>query len=243
MLAWLRRSAGSERRLWLFACACCRRVWNLLPEEARRAVAAVDDAAASGGGCDEALLEPALRWAHTYGIHHFHPSKCAILCLLVDWQDQRDDPWEPAEKVSSCAASAVGLASLGLAEVVRPGPAATEEMWAAFRRVDAAMNVGAGEESREQCSLLRCLFRHPSPPPPTIPPPLLTWNGGVIPKLAQAAYDDCTPEGELEPARLAVLGDALEEADADAGLVRHVREPGRVHVRGCHVLDLLLSKS
>ena len=47
------------------------------------------------------------------------------------------------------------------------------------------------------------------------------------------------PPGELDPARLAVLADALEEAGCtEAEMVRHLRGPGR-HARGCFVVDLL----
>lgn len=49
-----------------------------------------------------------------------------------------------------------------------------------------------------------------------------------------------TGDGRLDNARLAVLSDALEEAGCeDVGVVAHLRSPGP-HVRGCHVLDLVL---
>lgn len=49
-------------------------------------------------------------------------------------------------------------------------------------------------------------------------------------------------DGTLDPLRLAVLADALEEAGCtDEVILRHLRGPGP-HVRGCHVLDLLLGK-
>ena len=47
---------------------------------------------------------------------------------------------------------------------------------------------------------------------------------------------------DLDPDRLAVLADALEEAGCDnADLLSHLRGPGP-HVRGCWALDLLLGK-
>ena len=50
------------------------------------------------------------------------------------------------------------------------------------------------------------------------------------------------PAGTLDPKRLAVLADALEEPGGDGELVAHLRGPGP-HVRGCFVLDVLLGKS
>jgi hypothetical protein len=41
MLDFLRRNV-SDRQLRLFACACCRRIWELLPEKARQALEVVE---------------------------------------------------------------------------------------------------------------------------------------------------------------------------------------------------------
>jgi hypothetical protein len=46
----------------------------------------------------------------------------------------------------------------------------------------------------------------------------------------------------LDLHRLAVLADALEEAEAPSELVAHLRGPG-AHMRGCHVVDLCLGLS
>jgi hypothetical protein len=75
------------------------------------------------------------------------------------------------------------------------------------------------------------------------PRPWLSWNGGTVRHLAQAAYEERSlPSGELDTARLAVLADALEEAGcADAAILSHLRGPGP-HVRGCWAVDLLLGK-
>src|SRR5262245_57779436 len=60
---------------------------------------------------------------------------------------------------------------------------------------------------------------------------------------ARRAYEERSlPSGHLDPARLLVLADALEEAGcADADLPGHLRGPGP-HVRGCWALDLILGK-
>jgi hypothetical protein len=69
------------------------------------------------------------------------------------------------------------------------------------------------------------------------------WLTSTVTNLAQSAYEERTlPSGELDPARLAVLSDALEETGCDnAYILRHLRGPGP-HVRGCWVVDLLLGK-
>jgi len=76
-----------------------------------------------------------------------------------------------------------------------------------------------------------------------VDPSWLAWDGGAVPKLATIAYEErVLPAGTLDPALLAVLADALEEAGcADAELLGHLRGPGP-HVRGCWVVDLLLGK-
>lgn len=94
--------------------------------------------------------------------------------------------------------------------------------------------------SETTLTVLRCIFGNPFHPV-ALDPALRT---PAILALAQAAYDNRTlPAGTLEPDRLAVLTDALEESGcADADILGHLRGPG-VHVRGCWVVDLLLNKS
>jgi hypothetical protein len=69
------------------------------------------------------------------------------------------------------------------------------------------------------------------------------WQTPTVVALAHAAYENrILPAGTLDPARLAILADALEEAGCDnADILNHCRQPGE-HVRGCWVVDLLLGK-
>src|SRR5262249_23004467 len=64
-------------------------------------------------------------------------------------------------------------------------------------------------EAIVQCDLMRDIFGNPFRPI-TINP---AWQTPTVLALATAAYDNRTlPAGTLEPARLSVLADALEEA-------------------------------
>jgi hypothetical protein len=99
------------------------------------------------------------------------------------------------------------------------------------------------DEQAAQACLLRDLFG-PLPFRPVSPDPAwLQWNNGTVPKIAQAIYDERQlPSGHLDPSRLAILADALEEAGCDQpDLLNHLRGSGP-HVRGCWAVDLLLGK-
>ena len=90
-----------------------------------------------------------------------------------------------------------------------------------------------------QCDVLWGILGNPFRPVPLH----RSWLTPDVLSLARAAYDQRTlPAGTLEPARLALLADALEEAGcADPQLLGHLRGPGP-HVRGCWAVDLLLGR-
>jgi hypothetical protein len=87
--------------------------------------------------------------------------------------------------------------------------------------------------------LLRCIAGNPFRPVPFDP----AWRSPTVSDLAKAAYEHrALPSGELEPARLAVLADALEEAGCDnRDILNHLRSSGP-HVRGCWALDLVFNR-
>jgi hypothetical protein len=72
---------------------------------------------------------------------------------------------------------------------------------------------------------------------------LLGWREGTIQKLAEAAYHErLLPGGHLDPVRLSVLADALEESGcSEASLLEHLRGAGP-HIRGCWAVDVLLGR-
>lgn len=60
--------------------------------------------------------------------------------------------------------------------------------------------------------------------------------------LAEAAYSErILPSGELDPVRLGVLGDAIEELGGYGPILDHLRQPGP-HVRGCWAIDTLTAR-
>jgi hypothetical protein len=99
--------------------------------------------------------------------------------------------------------------------------------------------AGHAAETQAQVLLAREVFANPFRPVRFEH----AWRSPAALTVAQAAYDErILPPGELDPARLAVLADALEEAGCtDAPILAHLRGPGP-HVRGCWALDLILGK-
>jgi hypothetical protein len=196
----------SDRKARLFAAACCRRVWRLLPPGPARRAVEVAELFADGLASIDDLSAPAA------------PEDAALRAV-------ESAVWLDAFSACHYAALAVACDPGGM-----PLPAGV-------KRFPALRGTMAAEQAL-QCAILRDIF---SPPPP-LAPALLTWEGGLLPRLARAAYDNRTlPASTLDPVRLAVLADALEEAGCqDQGVLQHLREPGRVHVPGCFVVDPLL---
>src|SRR5262249_20620407 len=101
----------------------------------------------------------------------------------------------------------------------------------------AAADASGDEEVAKavQTDLLRDIFGNPYRPV-AVDKTCLSWNGGTIPKLAQAIYKERAFD------RLPILADALEDAGCDnADMLAHCRQQGP-HVRGCYVVDLILDK-
>jgi hypothetical protein len=96
---------------------------------------------------------------------------------------------------------------------------------------------------REEQRLMREIFGNPFRPSQAD----LAWlahASGAVARLARSAHDErIPPRAALDPARLAVLADALEEAGcSNREMLDHLRDPGP-HVRGCWVVDLLLEQA
>jgi hypothetical protein len=94
-------------------------------------------------------------------------------------------------------------------------------------------------EQAAQSALVRDIFGNPFHPIAIN----CVWLTPTVTLLAEAAYHErILPSGHLDPTRLAVLADALEEAGCtDQAILDHLRSPGP-HVLGCWPVDLVLAK-
>lgn len=214
MLEWLWNKPGN-RKLRLFAAACCRHVWNRITDPTgRQAIESVEQFAEGKIAAEE--MEHARQQHHSSGA----------------WRVQRNAANAVSEacaigvKDTAALVSAVGAAKYAAhAHTDKLEGGATSYKDPSWRPLwDSARKAQAG--------LVLDIFGNPFRPV-TLDP---TWLTTTVKHLAEAIYADRAFE------RLPILADALEDAGCtNADILNHCREPG-VHVRGCWVVDLLLGK-
>ena len=233
MLEFLRHKA-SDRKVRLFAVACCRRVWPSLEHEEFREAVRKAEAFADGLTDEEEMLQ-----AHEKARPIFvnlHDGKdngpCAALTASAFpgppksfWQrlaDALDDPWWENEfdKGDPLAPALVTARSAAWAAAHLQGE----------RNVlDSPATLA---EQREQAALVRCLFANPFRPIPVRG----VWLTGEARTLAGGIYEERAFD------RMPQLADALEASGCThVDLIEHCRS-SREHARGCWVVDLLLGK-
>jgi hypothetical protein len=221
----------SPRKMRLFAVACCRRIAHLLPSD-ERFRQGIDIAERYA---DRRVKRQELILAHAATEELCRPpfpegSTCAdgARTQAALAAHEVTHPTRPrfANSVTYHADLAVGYAAL---------PASARLDDGAMHR-NKALWTARGAESQEQCRLARDIFGNPYRPGAPLDRAILTWNGGVIPKMAQCLYEERTFD------QLNVLADALEEATCrDNAILEHCRSAGP-HARGCWAVDLVLGK-
>jgi hypothetical protein len=212
-LLWALYSQRLPRQRRLFAVACCRRVLDRLADPASRRAVEVGEFFADG-----AVDREVLRAAHDAA------------------QGVAQQLFERAQRSSRVAETAAWDAwRLAYAAQVTCGTSFLEVPSEAVIKWASHVSAARGAEERQaHCDLIRDIFGNPFRPWPAVDLAWLAWDGGTVPRLARAAYDERAFE------RLPVLADALEDAGCtDPDILDHLRAP-RPHARGCWALDLLL---
>jgi hypothetical protein len=232
------RGKISDRKVRLFAAACCRHIWpSLTDERSRQAVVTAEqyaDGSATADALDRARADAEAAYHAAYG--------------AFSAEDPRVRTLEEAEQSAWDAALAAPLAAVQCAQPIRGVSYAVDlswscvaaAAWTALAADASAWDRAVRSEYVAQAVLLRCISDMPFRAMAEDP----AWRTPALLKSAQAAYDEPSlPEANLDNTRLVALADALEKAGChDADLLDHCRGPGP-HVRGCWVLDLLLGKT
>jgi hypothetical protein len=223
------KGKASPRKLKLFAVACLRRTWSLVPDPAFHRLIEVAEAEADGLASNR-QIGTAIRYTKGNFTDQLSGGHAlAALRELRDWLEKRDRRlWGHVKALSIAhrAADAVAYHALHTSGYERGETAAAETpVWLASNAA----------ERKAQRDLFHCIFADPLGPV-AVESAWLVHNDGIAPRLSQATYDERAFE------RLPILADALEEAGcADEQVLSHLRGPGP-HVRGCWVVDLLLGK-
>jgi hypothetical protein len=232
MLTYLGKTI-SDRKLWLFGCACCRRVWPALTDDRSRAV--VERREQTVDGLCSGKQFPA---THAAALQAIEDSTSKILHDLDLDFEAISEPWDRrAPEVApnfatKAAASATSPDTAGWLAAVASGHVAEVVRCLCSGDKGAAYN----QERAAHCDLLRDIVGNPFRPVMVGP----SWLPPSFSLLVRAAYEERRmPSGLLDVARLAVLADALEDAGCtEPTILGHLRGPGP-HVRGCWPLDQL----
>jgi hypothetical protein len=227
LLQYLRSKGNAgHRKLLLWACACVRRIWPLLADcRSRDAVETrerYEDGLASQGE-----LAVAKKVAGNARNEALAPYRDIAGSSVNDRAREFGPVW------AALAASALADGNPDSIVMAAWATGCLGAEWQAAYRAERAA----------QATVFRDVFFGPFRPVPHPGEALLTGNGGLVARLAQAVYGDpILPAGTLDPARLAVLGDALEEVGCtDAEILGHLRGAGQ-HWRGCWCVDLLTGR-
>ncbi len=217
---WLgyRHRQLSARKVRLLACACCRRIWHLLPEEGRQAVEA------SEYWADAVLAEGDPPRTITYRASASAAERAVANAAIGD------------------AKHAAGEARVALVNVAcREAKEAARRTrtkaarGAAYQATTTLSKSTAEAERKAQCDLIRDVFGNPCKPA-TIPATSPLLRDPLLRGMAQSIYEERRFE------EVPILADALEDAGCrDEAILSHCRRSGP-HVRGCWALDLLLGK-
>jgi hypothetical protein len=211
------RGKASDRKLRLFMAACCRRVIHTFTDdEDIGREEAIDVAERYADGLADDDEREAVLADLTDGGPHRLWDYCTNL-VVADFTKERPDDADGVD----CA---IGAAEEARLDSVQEDYDESEEIKQA--------------EAAAQTFLVRDVFGNPFRPVKL----RAALRTPTIVGLAEAAYENRSmPQGELDPVRLSVLADALEESGAASELVEHLREKGP-HVRGCFAVDLCLGR-
>jgi hypothetical protein len=217
---------SSDRKLRLFAVACCRRFANLIPDPRSRTALTVAEQYADGLATAESLKTAETEASQVS--HHGYPEErlgtaCYDAATYYEWNLSREEML--VSGLPTCGQTAAENASEQVAhycgfsvEVDTNGAAHSQ----AFRT-----------ERQSQAEMLRDIVGNPFRPVAVD----ASWLTPTVLGLAQSIY------GERRLDQLPSLAEALENAGChNADILAHCRQPGG-HVRGCWVLDTILEKN
>jgi hypothetical protein len=215
---------ASERKLRLFACGCCRRVWHLLTNEESRGAVEVAERFADG-----LVPKRHLSAARSRAKRATSQRDAAYIAWQTAFVKLSTDII--AQRTIYCAAAHPCSGDVKQESVTKG--LLRKTFFKLFRTVTinpSSSNIK--QESDAVAALLSDIFGNPFHPITQDP----SWLTSTVLALAQQMYES----RDFSP--MPILADALQDAGCDnEDILNHCRQPGE-HVRGCWCVDLLLDK-
>jgi hypothetical protein len=202
----------SDRKLRLWACTCCRRIWHLIVDE-----------------CSRNAVEVAERFAD--GLINEDERKVVFAAAeSVAFAIPSNAPPEHRVQRLSALSAAVAVADKPYYATETAQHAATLHERLSGKQEGAE---AAAAEKLEQANLIRELLGNPFRPTAILP----DWRTSTVLALARGIYEERA--FDHMPILADALQDAgCDNED----ILNHCRDAKRPHVRGCWVVDLILGK-
>jgi hypothetical protein len=216
----------SNRKLRLFAVACCRRIWHALEDDTSRRAVEIAEGFADGDFTAEEL-DSAWRncWKTKPTAYVARSAATAASATCASYDSEEVYQWLPNQVHAEQYEEAMRVAE------ERAQQAAA---WEAAQLVlkPAAEAAATDTERWSQAELLHDLVGNPFRPISFYP----AWLKPNVIQLATAIYEERAFD------RMPFLADALQDAGCSSSeILNHCRGTG-VHVRGCCCLDFILGK-
>ncbi len=216
----------SDRKLRLYAAACCRLVWDLLRDGRSRYAVEVGERYADGAAGDEELT--AAHQTAWDAVAALSPTALQEYFSGVGAVRGAEELWYWAARAASAAAApdAAVAAQEADAAVTRTGVEWATALVGQAKRIAGAIGF------QVRAHLLRDVFGNPFRATVCQPP----WRTPAVVDLAQTIYD------QRALGRLPELGKILQDVGcAEPELLHHCRS-ARPHALGCWVVDQILGK-
>jgi hypothetical protein len=218
MLEFLRRRA-SDRKLRLFACACCRQIWDRITHAKLRNAVDVSERFA-----DQEATAAELKTASDKALRVVSKVRVA---QTAHWQQVQGMIEAGARDLPRLDPGLLSAASAAKATVVKG-------IGVVLMAADSARTAVVSNHApqRDQAGLLRDIFGNPLHK--------VTINTSWLTSTVVSLVNDIYEKRAFD--RMPILADALQDAGCDNDeILNHCRQPC-VHVRGCWVVDLLTGR-
>jgi hypothetical protein len=229
------RSTASERKLRLFAIACCHRILHLIPDKRSKRAIELAEIVADEKVEVEILLQTArnagdvtpMAWKMLQG-NNLKANLAAARVITPFFTV------ELAKQIAQMEAEVLGEEAADLVSdvsAILPFDETDEEEYRQWVQEDAQRTTENNQEIL-QAVLLRDIFGNPYLPIALEP----DWLTSTVVALAAGIYQNRAFD------RMPILADAFQDAGCEhEDILNHCRGDGP-HVRGCWLVDLILGK-